>query len=284
MFDDALRTQLLDVAVPHICQSRFAVGAQILLHLLDDVVDDVDVAAVQIQGFEHWFVALHQLGGSKADGITGSLCVVLDDVGNRVDGAVHFSLAEIQPRQCFVTLESFDYGVQQVRDALAFGSRDWNDRDAQLLRQLFDVDSVAAGAYLVHHVQRKDHRDVQLHQLKGQIQVAFQVGGIDDVDDGIGAVFDQKISGDHLLGGVRREGIDAGQVHQNCILILFDAAFFFFNRYARKVSDVLVAAGQRIKEGGFSTVLVAGKGKKMTHCVTSPISMLAASSARMVRT
>ena len=59
---------------------------------------------------------------------------------------------------------------------------------------------------------------------------------------------------------------------------------FFFNRYARKVSDVLVAAGQRIKEGGFSTVLVAGKGKKMTHCVTSPISMLAASSARMVRT
>ena len=80
MLDHALGAQILDVAVAHVGQGRFAVGAQLLLHLLDDVVDDVDVAHVQIQRLKHRLIALHQLGGGKASRVAGSLGVVLNDV------------------------------------------------------------------------------------------------------------------------------------------------------------------------------------------------------------
>ena len=40
-----------------------------------------------------------------------------------------------------------------------------------------------------------------------------------------------------------------------------DFAFFFFNRYARPVSDIFLSAGHRIKERRFSAVRVASKRK-----------------------
>ena len=42
--------------------------------------------------------------------------------------------------------------------------------------ELGRVDAVAVLADNVHHVQRNDHRDAQLGELRGQIQVALEVG------------------------------------------------------------------------------------------------------------
>ena len=124
------------------------------------MVDDVDVAHVQIQRLKHRLVALHQLGGGKAGRVAGSLGVVLDDVRDRVDGAVDSALAEVHLLGGLFVVDGLDNDVQQVRDALPLGGGDRDDRNAQLLRKLFDVDAVAAGAHLVHHIQRQDHRDV----------------------------------------------------------------------------------------------------------------------------
>ena len=96
MLDNALRAQRLDVGVAHIGKSRFSVGAEVLLHLLHDMVDDVNIAGVQIQRVEHRLIALDQLGCSEANRVSGSLAVVLDDVCNRVDCAVNLTLAEIE--------------------------------------------------------------------------------------------------------------------------------------------------------------------------------------------
>ena len=154
------------------------------------MVDDVDVAHVQIQRLKHRLVALHQLGGGKAGRVAGGLGVVLNDVCDRVDGAVDSALAEVHFLGGLFVVDGLDDDVQQVGDAFPFGGGDRDDRDTQPLRELFDVDAVAAGAHLVHHIQRQDHRDVQLHQLQGQVEVALQVGGVDDVDDGVGMFLD----------------------------------------------------------------------------------------------
>ena len=51
------------------------------------------------------------------------------------------------------------------------------ERAGQLLRQFF-----AAPAHDVHHVNGDDDRYAQLKQLGGQIQVAFEVGSVDNVE------------------------------------------------------------------------------------------------------
>ena len=48
------------------------------------------------------------------------------------------------------------------------------------------VDVVAVLLHLVHKVERYDHRPLQLQKLGGQVEVALNVGGVDDVDDGVG--------------------------------------------------------------------------------------------------
>ena len=46
-----------------------------------------------------------------------------------------------------------------------------------------------------------------------EIKVALQVGGVDDVDDGVGLFADDEAPGHQLLLGVGGEGVDARQVH-----------------------------------------------------------------------
>ena len=40
----------------------------------------------------------------------------------------------------------------------------------------------------VHHVDGHDHRDAQLGQLCGEVEVALQVGAVDDVQNRVGTL------------------------------------------------------------------------------------------------
>ena len=148
----------------------------------------------------------------------------------------------------------------------------------------------------VVHTYHTQYEDYVRYIAKGMVirpsMVKYIVRGFMSDLDGVicpseivyDLLVDYKIARNYFLLRIRAQGVYSGQVDNGAVLCAFYRAHLLIDCDARKVSDVLVAAGQRIKEGGFSAVLVAGKGKKMTHCVTSPISMLAASSARMVRT
>lgn len=64
----------------------------------------------------------------------------------------------------------------------------------------------------VHHVQRHHHGQADFNELGGQIQVALEVGGVHDVEDGVGFFIDEIIAGNDFLKRVRRERVDAGKV------------------------------------------------------------------------
>ncbi len=66
-----------------------AVQAALLLHLHDDVLDHLFFVLVQLQGFLNAVVALHQLGGGKPHRDARRLGVILDEVDDAVDAAVH---------------------------------------------------------------------------------------------------------------------------------------------------------------------------------------------------
>ena len=112
----------------------------------------------------------------------------------------------------------------------------------------------------IHHVDGHHDGDAQLGQLGGQVQVALQVGAVDDVQDGIGALTDQVITGDHFLQRVGGQGVNAGQVGDDHIIVLFQLAFFFLNGNAGPVADELIGAGQGIEQCGLATVGVARQG------------------------
>ena len=151
-------------------------------------------------------------------------------------------------------------GLGGVHHAVALQSGDLHDLAAQLAGQLLDVDLVAVLADHVHHVHGDDHGNAQLRQLGGQIQVALQVGAVDDVQDGVGAFADQVIPGHHLLQGVGGQGVDAGQVHDDHVIVLLQLALLLLHGDAGPVAHELVGAGEGVEQGGFAAVRVARQG------------------------
>src|SRR5699024_8136123 len=110
------------------------------------------------------------------------------------------------------------------------------------------VDLVPVLAHQVHHVDVHHHRDAQLDQLGGQVEVPLDVGAVHDVQDGVGLLGDQVVAGDHFLQGVGGQRVDGGQVLDYHILAVLQLAVLLFHRDAGPVAHVLVGAGQAVEQ------------------------------------
>ena len=152
--------------------------------------------------------------------------------------------------------------LQQLLDVFARPGGDGDHRYAQFLGQPVHVDLVPVLFHLVHKIEGNDHRPLQLQQLSSQIEVALNVGGVNDVDDGVGPLSHDKIPGHDLLHGVGGEGVNAGQIHHgDGFPIYLRPALLLLHRHAGPVAHILVGAGKGIKEGGLAAVGVAHQGQ-----------------------
>ena len=155
--------------------------------------------------------------------------------------------------------------VHQLADTLVACGANGNDRHAQQTLEQVDVNGAAVGRHLVHHVERDHHGAIELHKLQRQVQVAFDIGGVDDVDDGVGMLIQDKLAAHDLFTRVRRQRINAGQVGNTRLGMVADGAIFAVDRHAGKVTNVLVGARQLVEQRGLTAVLVASEGK-MKRC------------------
>ncbi len=264
----------------------------LLIAALDDA-GDVDIALVGDDGFgiiiqlrlgglDVRFDMLHHIGRNAQ--LLQNLVVPLEDLdgvpallllGHIVDGGlldvgdgVLHGAGEGVGGDGLGGLGGFHGGLRGLHDAIALQGGDLNDLAAQLTGKLRHVDLVAALADHIHHVDGDDHRDAQLGELRGQIKVALQVGAVDDVQDGVGPLADQIIPGHHLFQRVGREGINAGQIHDDHVVMLLQLAFLFLNGNARPVSHELIGAGQRVEQRCLTAVWVARQGDLdlFVHC------------------
>ena len=151
--------------------------------------------------------------------------------------------------------------INELVNALVPGGGDGNDGDAQNVLQLIDAHGAAVGADLVHHVEGQHHGNLQLHQLHGQVQVPFNVGGVHNIDDAVGPLVHEKVPGDDFLVGVGGQGVDARQVRDRGLRVAADGAVLPVHGDAGEIAHMLIGAGELVKEGGFAAVLVAGQGK-----------------------
>ena len=252
------------------------------LHLLDAVLDKLQLILVQSQPCPDVLVVLNELGGGEAHRQARGLGVVLNLVDHGVDAAVYRpgGAEVVDSRQGLIPGRRHGDADQLLHAVILHGG-DGDHRDTQGSGHGLDVDGAAAGGDLVHHVQGQHHGDAHLQQLEGQVQVPFDVGGVHNIDDAVGPLVENKVPGDDFLRRVGADGVDARQVHHRAVLLPSDGAGLLVHRHAGKVAHVLIGAGELVEEGGLTAVLVAGQSEDH-DCATSTW-MFRASSFRRER-
>ena len=185
-----------------------ALGDQ-LLHASGLLLGEVDeLAGVRI--------ALEQLDSVVAALVGGNARrqVVLDVVQNVLDGGIELVLRHLALRSSGL----LDL-LEQLLDALVLKGRDHHDRTTELLGELVRVDLIAVLLDQVGHVEGNDHGQAGLDNLKRQVQVTLEVGGIDDLDDDIGLAAHEVIARALLLGAVGGKRVDAREVRDGNVLV-----------------------------------------------------------------
>ena len=232
-------------------------GVIILLGLGSlDVLLDVRARLLgQVQLFQNLAVALENLDGIPA--LLFLRHVVQNQLLN-VCQCVLYRTAERVLRDGLFVLCRMNGRLGSLHDASALERGDFYHLTAQLSAKLLDVDFIAVLLDNIHHVYCDNDRNAQLGQLGGQVQVALQIGAVNDVQNGIRTFAEQVISRYHFLQCVRRQRVDARKVRDDDITVLLQLALFFLNRYARPVADELIGTGQTVEQGCFTTVRIAG--------------------------
>ena len=279
---DRLRHGVFNEAVAHVRQRRVAVKTALLLHLHDGVLDQLQLVRVELKLVRDRFIALDELCCRKADGDARRLRVVLDYMADRVDAAVDGALrAEVIDARLLAQTRRADGDFDQLLHALAVCRADGHDGHAQKLGQERRIDRAAVSGQLVHHVERQHRGRLERQELERQIEVALKVRRVHDVDDAVRLLIENEVPGHDLLGGVRPQRVNARQIDNGAVLLPAHLPAFLIDRHAGEVADVLVRAGELVKERCLAAVLIACECED--HASTST-SMPLASSLRSVST
>ena len=190
-----------DVLVTRVGDDGLRIVVQLLLDRGDDAFQLVAHVLTEVEACEHFLIALKQLDRKPAAlALLGHVLDKAADLAERVldlIGKLVLCRRRSRSRSLFSRLH-------QLPGAPALERGGLNNRHAQRCGQLFDVDRVASLLDDVHHVERDDDRDAHFEQLGGEVQVALDVGGVDQVHDRIRPFAYEEIAGDDLLKRIRR--------------------------------------------------------------------------------
>ena len=114
---------------------------------------------------------------------------------------------------------------------------------------------------LIVHVQGHHGPKVHVDDLRGQVQVPFDVGGVHDIDHNVRHRIDQVLPDVQFFRGISGEGIGSRQVHQgDVIALVVEMSLFRIDRHAGIVAHVLVRARRDVEKRGLAAVGVAHQG------------------------
>ena len=248
---EALVNDVGDHAVALAGDDGLGIVVAILLALGDQLLNAIGLLLGEVDELAGVRIALKQLDGVVATLVGGNTRrqVVLDVVQNVLDRRIELVL-----RHLALGSSGLLDLLEQLVDTLVLKGRDHHDRAAELLGKLVRVDLVAVFLHEVGHVEGHDHGQAGLDDLKCQVQVALQVGGVDDLDDYIGLAAHEVVARALLLGAVGGKRVDAGEVRNRDVLVTQELGFLFLNRDAGPVANVAVGAGDQVEKRGLAAV------------------------------
>lgn len=156
--------------------------------------------------------------------------------------------------------ECFCHLHQMFQPLFAAGRRgDYGD--AEQLGQFVEIDVNSPFFGFIAKIDTEDQIVGQILNLKNQIQIPLQTGGVADGDDRICIAVADKVPGHLFLSGVRQKGVGAWQVNKDIAAVMEDtAALGTGDRFAGPVACVLAQTGQIIKDCAFSDIGISGQG------------------------
>ena len=198
--NDAHTTDTLDKVITHIGEGSISVHSTFVLHFKNAVLYKLKLVIVKLKHFNKVAVVFYKLCCTKPRRDAEFDSVVLYLVGNAVNASVHRPLrTEIGYLWKYFLLSHVDSVRNKLAYSLVFSSTDWNYRDAEHFGDALDIYRTAVISHFIHHIQRYYHRNMHFKQLKGKIEVSFNIRGIDDVYYAIGLFIYDKIPGNDLL-------------------------------------------------------------------------------------
>ena len=248
--------ELSDIHIALVGDDALGIVVELCLRRLDVLFNVIECFRRDLELFEHLVVALKDLDRVPAlllfrHIVHGRLFDVGDGVLDRAGEGVH--------RDGLGALGGADGNLGSVHDAVALECGDLDDLAANLTGELLDVDLITVLADDIHHVDGDDHGDAELSELGGEIQVTLEVRAVDDVQDRVGTLGDEVVTGDDFLQRVGGQGVNTGKVHDDHIIMLFQSALLLFHGDAGPVADKLIRAGQGVEKRRFTAVGVARK-------------------------
>ena len=123
-----------------------------------------------------------------------------------------------------------------------------DDRSTDHACERFMIELIAMAFQLVVHIESDYHTHIHVDQLAGQVQVAFEVGCIDYVDDYVRLLFVQMFADVKFFRRVSRQRISPRQVYNlKRISVLMECSGFCIDCHATVVSDMFVRAGSKVE-------------------------------------
>ena len=183
-------TDLLNKCKTHICNCCGPIKSTFLFHLLYNMLQELFFILIQLELFQDQFIPFCQFACRKSYRNVCLLRMILDQMHDPVQASVYCSamvicITEILSSRTFLIFCHMHCMFDQFFNSFILRSRYWNNRYSKFLLHLIYQDRTAVVPHLIHHIQCQNHRNIQLHQLHGQIQVPLNIGCIHDIDDSL---------------------------------------------------------------------------------------------------
>ena len=133
-------------------------------------------------------------------------------------------------------------------------------RYAKQLRQFIQIDVVTSFLSLIKHVESNHHTHMHINQLRSQIEVPLQVGGVYHINDNIRSMLDQLLPNIQFLRRVSRQGISAWQVDQvELIPFILSMPLLSIHGHSGIVTHSFMGTTSEIEQGRLATVRITDK-------------------------
>ena len=161
-----------------------------------------------------------------------------------------------------------DDGMEEFLHTAPRGEDRGHHRHAEEAGELLHAEGVAPLLGLVVHIERTDHGDVHVDELGGEVEIALEVTGVDDVDDEVGRMVDELLANVEFLWRIGREGVGAGEIDKlDMVALILGEARLRIDRDATVVAHALMGAGGEIEERGLAAVGIADQ----SHVDVAPL-------------
>ena len=158
----------------------------------------------------------------------------------------------------FLAFVEFDDGLEELVHASAIGEDGRNHRDTEEFAQFVVVDVIATLLGFIKHIEGADHADVHIYQLCGEIEIALQVAGVDDVDDDIWRMLDELLAHIEFFWRISREGIGTRQIYQiEVVAVEIGFTYFRIYGYTAIVAYAFVSTRCKVEEGSLAAVWIS---------------------------